>query len=233
MLVAISQRSSRRPEYGSVDSLERSYAEYFNRFDVNLIPVPNIGRVIKKYFQQLNVEGIILSGGDDVHPSLYGGDSTYPGSYSSDRDETEKSLLEIALDESLPVLGVCRGMQLINVHFGGKLVQNLRRDVENAVDHVGTNHRVIITQDAITNSLGISIAEVNSYHNQGFTRDQLSAEFISFAVAEDQTIEGMYHPRYAIAAVMWHPERSRPPIPLNELLIRAFVSREMFWRERR
>lgn len=233
MLVAISQRSSRGPEYGSVDSLERSYVEYFNRFDVNLIPVPNIGRVIKKYFQQLKVEGIILSGGGDVHPSLYGGDPAYPGNYSPDRDETEKSLLEIALDESLPVLGICRGMQLINIHFGGKLVQNLRREVENAIDHVGTNHGVTIAQDAITNSLGVNTAEVNSYHNQGFTRDQLSAEFIPFAVAEDQTIEGIYHPRHAIAAVMWHPERSKPPVPLNEILIRAFVSREMFWRERR
>lgn len=233
MLVAISQRSSRGPEYGSVDSLERSYAEYFDRFDVNLIPVPNAGSVIKKYFQQLKVEGIILSGGGDVHPSLYGGDLTYPGSYSPDRDETEKTLLELAVEEDIPVLGICRGMQLINVHFGGKLVQNLKEEVENAINHVSTNHRVALAQDAITNTLGTSTAEVNSYHNQGFTEHQLSAEFIPFAVAEDLTIEGIYHPRHAIAAVMWHPERSSPPILLNELLVRAFVSRGMFWRERK
>lgn len=233
MLVAISQRGEKESRYGNIDILERSYTEYFDRFDVNLIPVPNIGRTIKKYFDALKIEGIILSGGGDVHPSLYGGDPTYPGNYSPDRDGTEKTLLEIALDGSLPVLGICRGMQLINVHFGGKLIQNIKTDVANAVDHVGTTHRITISEDSITSNLGTNTAEVNSYHNQGFTKDQLSPEFIPFAVAEDQTIEGIYHPRYAIAAVMWHPERSNPPIPLNEILIRAFVSREMFWRESR
>ncbi len=233
MLVAISQRSSRGPEYGSVDSLERSYVEYFNRFDVNLIPIPNIGRVIKKYFHDLKVEGIILSGGGDVHPSLYGGDSNYPGNYSLDRDETEKSLLEIALEEDLPVLGICRGMQLINVHFGGKLIQSLNSDVENAVNHIGTKHQVTVAQDSITDALGVNTIEVNSYHNQGFTEHQLSTELVSFAIAEDQTIEGIYHPKYALAAVMWHPDRSSPTIPLDELLTRVFVSREMFWGERK
>ncbi len=233
MLVAISQRGERESKYGSVDILERSYGEYFDRFDVNLIPVPNVGRVLKKYFHQLKVEGIILSGGGDVHPSLYGGDLAYPGNYSPERDETEKSLLEIAIEEDIPVLGICRGMQLINVHFGGQLIQSIKTDVANAVDHVSTKHRVTISEDSITSRLGANTAEVNSYHNQGFTRDQLSTEFVPFAVSEDQTIEGIYHPKRAIAAVMWHPERSRPPIPLNEILIRAFVSREMFWRERK
>ena len=230
MLVAISQRGERESKYGSVDILERTYAEYFEKFSVNLIPVPNIGRGIKKYFHQLSVEGIVLSGGGDVHPSLYGGDINYAGNYSLDRDETEKSLLEIALEEDLPVLGICRGMQLINVHFGGRLIQNIKSDVENALEHVGTKHRVGINEDSVVNMLGTNTAEVNSYHNQGFTRDQLSPEFIPFAIADDLTIEGIYHPRRAIAAVMWHPERSASPTSLDEKLTRAFISRELFWR---
>lgn len=233
MLVAISQRGERESKYGSVDILERTYVEFFEKFGANLIPVPNIGRAIRRYFQQLRVEGIILSGGGDVHPSLYGGDINYPGNYSLDRDETEKSLLEIALEEDLPVLGICRGMQLINVHFGGKLIQNIKSDIENALGHVGTKHSVGIHEDLAVNTLGIDTTEVNSYHNQGFTRDQLSTEFIPFAVADDLTIEGIYHPRRAIAAVMWHPERSISPTPLDQILTRAFISRELFWERRK
>lgn len=230
MLVAISQRNTRSPEYGSVDSLEQSYVEYFNRFDVNLIPVPNIGRVIKRYFRDLKVEGIVLSGGGDVHPSVYRANPTSTGNYSLDRDETEKTLLEIALEEDLPVLGICRGMQSINVQFGGKLIQDIKRDVKGALNHVGTKHRITILDGSIVNLLGTNNAEVNSYHNLGFTSDQLSPDFIPFAVAEDQTIEGMYNPKLAIAAIMWHPERSALPTTLDERLTRAFISREMFWK---
>ena len=232
MLVAISQRGERESKYGSVDILERSYGEYFDRFDVNLIPVPNVGRVLKKYFHQLKVEGIILSGGGDVHPSLYGGDINYPGNYSSDRDETEKSLLEIALDQGLPVLGICRGMEAINVNFGGKLIQNLEKDVADALNHRGTRHSITVSEDSIVNSMETDTFEVNSYHDLGIGTQQLSSQLIPFAVAEDQTIEGLYHPEHAIAAVMWHPERENSLHALNEFLTNAFISRKLFWRDR-
>ena len=231
MLMAISQR--RGPEYGGADILEASYSKYFDTFDINLIPIPNIGRSIRKYFDKLKVEGIILTGGDDVHPTLYGGDTSLLGKYSPERDETERSLLEIAIKEDIPVLGICRGMQAINVYFGGTLIQSLERDVENAINHVRTTHEVLIFDDSKTNQLDITSFEVNSYHNLGLMKPQLSPELIEFATAKDLTIEAVYHPRYAIAAIMWHPERWNNPTPLDSLLTNSFASRKLFWQSRR
>lgn len=233
MLIAISQRGERESRYGSIDVLERSYPEYFDRFGLNLIPIPNYPRTVEKYFSDLKIEGVILSGGGDVQPSLYGGNPDYPGNYSPERDETEKSLLEIAIDRDLPVLGICRGMQFLNAYFGGQLIQNIKGEIPNAMDHIATQHPIILSEGFIAAQLGTNRIDVNSYHNQGFTEDQLSSELTPFAFAEDHTIEGLYHPKYAIAAIMWHPERFKQPSPLNDLLTKAFASRQFFWRVRK
>ena len=213
--------------------LETAYVRLFSGFGIDLVQMPNIGKDIKRYIQQISVEGIILSGGGDVDPSLYGGDSTNPGDYSLDRDETEKSLLETALVKDIPVLGICRGMQVINVYFNGKLLQDMKAEINNKIDHVGKKHKVTVSMESIVDALGTNTVEVNSYHNQGIAKAQLSEDLVSFANAQDQTIEAVYHPGRSIAAVMWHPERSNPPTFLDKLLIKSFVVREAFWRKRK
>ncbi len=228
MLVAISQRHG--PERGGSDVLESRYANYFNRFDANLVPIPNIGKLARKYFDQMPISGVILSGGGEVHPRLYGGDQSVSGNYSVERDETERTMLELALTEGIPVLGICRGIQAINVHFGGKLIQSLDRDVENALNHANTTHEVTITDRDLTEHLGTNSVEVNSYHRLGIMQPQLSPELIPFAIAKDQTIEAVYHPKHAVAAIMWHPERWESPRPIDTLLTKAFISRDIFWK---
>lgn len=231
MLIAITQR--RNPEYGGADVLEANYTNYYNKLGVTLVPIPNNARHVRKYFDQLKVDGIILSGGGDVQPSLYQGIITLTGDYSLERDETERTLLEIALEEDLPVLGICRGMESINVNFGGRLIQSMERDLKGALNHRRTRHGLTLSEDSIVSSMGTNTFEVNSYHDLGIGRQQLSPQLVPFAFAGDQTIEGFYHPEHAIAGIMWHPERETSPHALNDFLINAFLSRQLFWEPRR
>ena len=214
MLIAITQR--RNPAHGGSDVLEIAYSRFYSTFHAKLIPIPNNSTQIRSYFEHLKIDGIILSGGGDVAPSLFGGNLTVSGDYSSERDDSEKILLEISLEKDLPVFGICRGLQAINVHFGGKLIQRFRKNILYRFNHRGTRHNIITSEKSIVSAMGHNIFEVNSYHNCIMGIEQLSPLLKPFAFAEDKTIEGIYHPDYSIAAVMWHPERENSPHALNE-----------------
>jgi len=209
MWVIISQRQDKN-KYGElIDSLESDYMRYLGKFNINIISIPNFPSKVLDYFQ-LPISGIILSGGNDIGES-------------PDRDETEKKLLEIAIEKKLPVLGICRGMQFINVFFKGKLT-----DVEN---HVKQNHRVDIIENK--DFLGESM-EVNSYHNYAVTSSVLSPELKAFAkISNSDVIEGIYHPFLPIAGIQWHPERESPDEEANQKIIECFLQKRLFWEKKK
>jgi gamma-glutamyl-gamma-aminobutyrate hydrolase PuuD len=122
-------------------------------------------------------------------------------------------------------------MEFINTYFGGKICRST--DIAGGLNHDETRHDVTIAPKAITEALGGDSFEVNSYHRMVIGAGQLSSQLRSFAVASDGTIEGFYHPQHAIGAVVWHPEREVQPHILNEFLIKAFFSRELFWQKRK
>ena len=197
MWVAISQRNA-----DGRDMLENGYVKYLEGFDIKLVPIPNVCRNIEQYFEELPIEAIILSGGDDI------------GSSSSVRDDTERELLKIAIEKDLPVLGICRGIQFINLFFGGSLIMNIKR-------HVAVTHNIQIDEDEIV---------VNSYHNHGINEEYLSPQFKAFAIAEDGIIEGVHHKTLPIAGMQWHPERGGSDAEYDKMLIDAFITRQCFWK---
>jgi len=203
MLIAISQRQDKNKHGDYVDSLENNYVNYLSKFGIKLVVIPNMADV-SSYFE-LPIEGVILSGGNDI--------VGYGESSSEARDATEKKILDIAIDRKLPVLGICRGMQYINVYFGGKL--------EKIDGHVAINHKVSID--------GLGETEVNSYHGLGVTNDTLSTELKSFAMSEN-IVEGLNHPSLPIAGIEWHPERNSPDEEVNKKIVEAFINKEMFWK---
>ena len=144
---------------------------------------------VSKYISELKLDGIILSGGDSI------GD--FP-----ERDVTEKHIIEIAQKTSLPIIGICRGMQVINNFFGGKFSKKYDKE------HVNNNHSIILTDDfKFINEKSII---VNSYHNNIIESNDLGKDLISFARHEnDKTIEGFRHSKLPIIGVMWHPERKQ------------------------
>ena len=227
MIIAISQRNMGMEKGANRDALENDYLRYYESFGVTLIPIPNVSRGIEKYFDSMPIKGIILTGGNDINPALYG-ERPQNGDFSEDMDSTYKRLIEIALERKLPLFGNCRGAQFINVFFGGKLIQNIKE--KTGVNHVNANHKVAITDEKAAGFLGKKEFVVNSYHKQGIMEDTLSSELKEFAITDDGVIEGIYHPKYPIAGVLWHPERPGSDKEADKTLIEAFIKRKFFWK---
>lgn len=159
------------------------------------------------------VDGIVFSGGEDIDPSLYGDRPDMRcWTLTPERDHFELKLLEEALNLRKPVLAICRGMQLLNVYFGGTLYKDLS-DVEHAMQVHQFNkgprwylaHRVKLTHPFLQNMYHTEEIETNSYHHQAVKQTGKGLHIA--AVAEDGLIESLVHPDYPnVLAIQWHPE---------------------------
>ena len=114
-------------------------------------------------------------------------------------------------------------MQLINTFFNGTISENSNSG------HVGKPHNIDIMNPSLVSLFGHDKLEVNSFHNQGFTKENLSKELKIFAESEDGIVEGVYHKRYPIAGVLWHPERANSDKEFDKNLIQSFIDKKLFW----
>lgn len=177
------------------------------------------------------VDGILFTGGHDVDPSEYKeAKSPECGISCADRDEMEGYLLDRCLEENIPLLGICRGIQFINAHLGGSLYQDLETEYECKVEHHMVPpydvaaHKVHIIKDTLLEEIiGAEEIEVNSYHHQAIKR--LSDKVTKMAVSEDGLVEAIAvnNQNFALA-IQWHPEFSYKVNEDSRKLIRAFVN---------
>jgi putative glutamine amidotransferase len=162
-------------------------------------------------------DGLVLSGGVDIDPELYDGGREYVKSpekgWQTERDLFEQAVLQMAWERGLPVLGVCRGLQLINVSLGGTLVQDLGVEGDEVHENVqGTDkmHPVsVMTGSLLQEVAGREAGVANSAHHQAI--DRLGEGLQVSCRAGDGTIEGIEWADPAgkpfMLAVQWHPER--------------------------
>lgn len=187
--IAISLRSSDAVNYSeSRDALAVDWYAYMQRlgWNHNWMLLPNLGNDTAEYAREHNVEGLILTGGDSL------------GS-NQRRDSSEKVLLDFAIQQQLPVLGVCRGLQLIYTQFGGQLINT------NNEKHVATRHQINLTS-CIPFPYGEgNTLEVNSYHSQLLAPGKTELKIM--ANDNDGFAEAIINSQLKIAGVMWHPER--------------------------
>ena len=154
------------------------------------------------------VDGLLLSGGSDVNPALYGEERdprTEPS--EDDRDRMELELLAQAVAHDMPVLAICRGLQLLNVAQGGTLQQHMEGHVQRPVNPGDPAHRVrVITGSQLARIVGTDALPVNSRHHQAVKT--LGRGLRVSAVAEnDETVEGLeLEAARFVIAVQWHPE---------------------------
>jgi len=148
--------------------------------ECGLLPIacPNDEKIVEEMLKELNPDGFFFSGGNSL--VKYGGDAP-------ERDAVETLLIERAIEQNLPLLGICRGCQFIADYFGGTL--------EKAEGHVRTTHKIT----------GEITREVNSFHEYAITRIKKPLAIVS--QAEDNTIEAVRHENLKITGIMWHPER--------------------------
>lgn len=170
-------------------------------------------------------DGLVLTGGGDLDPTLYGEDPD-PTVYGvrPERDAFETALYREALDRDLPVLAICRGMQLVNVLRGGSLIQELEVDVEHwqKSPAAEASHKVDVLPDAeLATTFGRSTVGVNSYHHQGLKELGSGLRVTATCGAVIEAVEAV---DARLVAVQWHPEQMAASDPLQAALFEALVT---------
>ena len=151
--------------------------------------IPNTLKNLDSFLDEMNLDGIVLSGGDNIGEN-------------KKRDETENKILNYALEKKIPIIGVCRGMQLINKYFGGKL------SIDNSTIHLAEKHNVDITHENFRALFSSESFLVNTYHQNMIQVEGMGNGLKPFAIfSKDGSIEGFFHEEFYIIGVMWHPER--------------------------
>jgi putative glutamine amidotransferase len=177
------------------------------------LPPGLTARTLRDLFERL--DGLLFTGGGDLDPSTYGMSvAAHLMGVDPDRDRLELTLARWALEWGKPVLGICRGQQLLNVAAGGTLIPDIPSFRPNALLHADANrspaalaHPVTVDPDSYLAKAGTPPAlEVNSTHHQAVNR--LASGWAVSAVAPDGIIEAIEAPGHPFAlAVQWHPER--------------------------
>ena len=181
--VAVTQRVSIVASYGERrDALDQQWSALLHAAGLLPILIPNNPEVARAIVAQTNPAGILLTGGNDL--AAYGGDAP-------ERDDTELALIEDALVAGRPVLGICRGMQVIQHAFDVPL--------ERLTGHVTREQTIDVDGEA---------ALVNSFHNWG--THETASELEVWARSDDGVVKAVRHRTLTLEGFMWHPERILP-----------------------
>lgn len=196
--IGVTQRRDNAPNrIEERDALDVNWASLL--WSLNLVPVPLCSNVdnLTDYLAELQLDGFILSGGNDI-------------SDKPKRDNLELLVLKLADCQNLPVLGVCRGMQFINHYQGGTMLK--------VAGHVATRHNVIANSWVVKHE----IQQVNSFHNYGIVKETLGKDLVVLAETADGVVEAIKHRSQPWLGIMWHPEREPLTISNNILIKEHF-----------
>jgi putative glutamine amidotransferase len=208
------------------------YANYFAPLERNgLTPVLVTPAHTERSIRALvgDCVGLVLSGGDDIDPARYGHDAIPElGPVNPSRDLAELRALDEACRRDLPVLGICRGHQLLNVYFGGSLCQDIEVEMGDAFSHLqttpwGSHHHdvTVVPGSRLADAIGEERLQINSYHHQAIRK--LAPRLEVTARADDGLIEGVESREHRwVVGVQWHPERHEAEAADSDPNLRLF-----------
>lgn len=213
----------------AVSKTYSSYEAWLKQAEPSVEIVNMYGRNIDSALILLkSCSGLLLTGGEDVNPARYGKENELSKCEEIDnyRDSLEFALIKGAIEKSMPVFGICRGEQILNVALGGTLLTDIPTDAGTAVIHRsagnnGSPHLIIIDEKSdLFRLTGIKKDTVNSYHHQAI--DKVAPGFRISAVSENGVAEAMERVspevKPFIMAVQWHPEKSTQKAELSKPL---------------
>lgn len=236
------------PSYGSEEDPDdaslpsfRMTQTYIQRLEAAgaapfIIPLLQREATLRVLYKTL--DGLLLAGGGDIDPAHFG-EPPHPelGRVNQDRDRVELTLLRWAFEDELPVLGICRGIQVLNVAAGGTLYQDIESRVSGAMQHRCEDvdywkhraHEITVEPDsrlrAMLNSRKVN---VNSYHHQAVK--QVAPGFRVTAQAGDGVVEGIERiDGHFVVGVQWHPEMLAADDPVQQALFDGFVDEVRRW----
>ena len=223
--VGVSMRVESSEIYAEVrDAISHDWLKLFTKFGIVPILIPNTPGSIMSIVNEVQLSCLLLTGGNNVGPIDIENDDIEIADVSSSRDATEFSLMEFAVNQGIPIFGVCRGMQLLNIYFGGSIIRSLENISDADDSHVGVRHTIDIVDEKYRKKFGVGIAKTNSYHRHAVTESDLSEQLHAFAISKDGVVEGLYHPHLPVVGVQWHPERADSASKLDRILIHEWLN---------
>jgi putative glutamine amidotransferase len=173
------------------DMLDQRWTGLIERLGGCPVPLPNTVRDPERYLDGLGIDGLIMTGGNDI--------GTVPGATDTapERDQFEARAYAYCRARGLPVLGVCRGAQIMNLFTGGRL--------ERIENHIALRHE-IEWNDTLPPGWYCP-TDVNSYHGWAIPADGLAPDLTAAGWAEDGSVEAFYSVNAAVTGIVWHPER--------------------------
>jgi putative glutamine amidotransferase len=210
--------------------LNHDYLNAIRHFGGIPVVLPSEGSPEELTYLVSQCDGILLTGGMDIEPSLFGEEKWNDTVETTpDRDRSEALILNLAQQRALPILGICRGIQMLNVYFGGNLYQDIPTQAPSQVTHsmgaaLGkTCHSCHLTPGTpLQRLLGRDEIPVNSFHHQAVR--EVAPGFEVMGRCEDGIIEAMYDPTHPFCwAVQWHPERIWEAEDSSAAIFQAFI----------
>ena len=197
----ITQRQIKDEYQTDCDRLEKDYVVFFEELGHEITPVSNFQNII------FNADFLVLTGGGNIYNE------------QPQRDKIEEKLFWEALNQNKPIIGICRGMQYINILLDGKITKNAKLIKER---NNGTDHSVLIKDKLYT---------VNNYHNDVIFENELSSKLKILAQdIDNNTVEAFYSNELKILGLQWHPERKFSNTEGKEYskkLIKDFINSEV------
>lgn len=200
------------------DFIDIELVSFLKKCNLNVILVPNNADNLKNLLKIKGIKGVILSGGNDIYLNLPKNKKNLKlKQLTNNRNFIEKKLVSFANKKRIPVVGICRGFQYLNILNGGK--------ISKIKNHVAIRHKLNFKKDfkfLKLKKLFIKIKNVNSFHKFGIKENELSKKFFSLAFFKN-FVEAAINHKDKQLGIMWHPEREKKFNNKDILLIKNFL----------
>ena len=216
--ILVTQRIG-RDKYGEYyDYIESNYIKFFNKYNITPILLPNNIENAIKFYETNNCSKIILTGGDDISCLFTKNQQKSKKNYLL-RDKHEKKLIKYAIKKKIPVFCICRGFQIMNTCLGGKLTKNI-----NSKFFAGINRHKVIFTDDYKKKVKMKSITVNSFHNHGIAKNQLSHQLVPLGYTYNELLVEIYtHKHLPITGIQWHPERISYSKKFDDYIFKKFI----------